>query len=101
MFGKSYDFGVDGGGFELESLVSEGYELLGIFNWSDHFPVLSWLDLQGVRKRCRNLVDKVNTFVGKIIEEHRLKRAMNDRVDDEADFVDVLLQLEEDNKLSD
>ncbi|TXG51628.1 hypothetical protein EZV62_024152 [Acer yangbiense] len=101
VFGKSYDFGVDVGGFELESLVSEGYELLGIFNWSDHFPVLSWLDLQGVRKRCRNLVDKVNTFVGKIIEEHMLKRAMNDRVDDEADFVDVLLQLEEDNKLTD
>ncbi|KAK2663408.1 hypothetical protein Ddye_001982 [Dipteronia dyeriana] len=101
VFGESYDFSVDGGGFELESLVSEGYELLGIFNWSDHFPVLSWLDLQGVRKRCRNLVDKVNTFVGKIIEEHRLKRAMNDTVDDEADFVDVLLQLEEDNKLTD
>ena len=46
-------------------------------------------------------MDKVNAFVGKIIEEHRLKRAMNDRVDDEADFVDVLLQLEEDNKLRD
>ncbi|CAL5439971.1 unnamed protein product [Camellia sinensis] len=36
VFGRSYDFnGCDGS--ELEGLVSEGYELLGIFNWSDHF----------------------------------------------------------------
>ncbi|KAH7549274.1 hypothetical protein JRO89_XS13G0007700 [Xanthoceras sorbifolium] len=101
VFGKSYEFGIDGG-CELESLVSEGYDSLGIFNWSDHFPVLSWMDLQGVRKRCRILVDKVNIFVSQIIEEHRLKRSRNvNKVDDEGDFVDVLLQLEEDNKITD
>ncbi|CAL5440136.1 unnamed protein product [Camellia sinensis] len=85
VFGRSYDFnGCDG--FELEGLVSEGYELLGIFNWSDHFPLL------------------VNVFVGKIIEEHRFKRAKNGGVvggGDDDDFVDVLLDLENDNKLSD
>lgn len=107
VFGRSYEFGE---GFEnheaheLEGLVSEGYELLGIFNWSDHFPLLGLLDLQGVRKRCKKLVAKVNTFVGKIIEEHRVKRAENYNkvvgADHESgDFVDVLLDLEE-NKLS-
>ncbi|CAK9147940.1 unnamed protein product [Ilex paraguariensis] len=103
VFGKRYDFGENGDGFELEGLVSEGYELLGIFNWSDHFPVLGWLDLQGVRKRCRELVAKVNVFVGKIIEEHRSKRAENEGLVDESsgDFVDVLLDLEKENKLSD
>ncbi|KAK1372152.1 Cytochrome P450, family 78, subfamily A, polypeptide 5 [Heracleum sosnowskyi] len=70
VFGKKYKFGKNGDGVELESLVTEGYELLGIFNWSDHFPVLGWLDLQGVRKRCKDLVAKVNVFVGKIIQEH-------------------------------
>ncbi|KAF5952534.1 hypothetical protein HYC85_010478 [Camellia sinensis] len=103
VFGRSYDFnGCDG--FELEGLVSEGYELLGIFNWSDHFPLLGLLDLQGVRKRCRELVSRVNVFVGKIIEEHRFKRAKNGGVvggGDDDDFVDVLLDLENDNKLSD
>ncbi|KAL7232197.1 hypothetical protein ACSBR2_010259 [Camellia fascicularis] len=103
VFGRSYDFnGCDGS--ELEGLVSEGYELLGIFNWSDHFPLLGLLDLQGVRKRCRELVSRVNVFVGKIIEEHRFKRAKNGGVvggGDDDDFVDVLLDLENDNKLSD
>ncbi|KAK9278688.1 hypothetical protein L1049_028262 [Liquidambar formosana] len=109
VFGKFYEFseGSNGDGCELEGLVSEGYELLGIFNWSDHFPVLGWLDLQGVRKRCRKLVDRVNVFVGKIIEDHRLKRVENGAVsggdgdDSSGDFVDVLLDLEKENRLSD
>ncbi|XP_045816556.1 cytochrome P450 78A5-like [Trifolium pratense] len=99
VFGKSYDF-FEGDGVELEELVSEGYELLGIFNWSDHFPLLGWLDLQGVRKRCRVLVTKVNAFVGKIIEEHKMKRIFEGKAL-VGDFVDVLLDLEEKDKLSD
>ncbi|PRQ16358.1 putative flavonoid 3'-monooxygenase [Rosa chinensis] len=106
VFGRSYEFGEEGEGHVLEELVSEGYELLGVFNWSDHFPLLSLLDLQGVRKRCKKLVDKVNDFVGKIIKEHRVKRTENDGVlgggdESSGDFVDVLLDLEEDNRLSD
>ncbi|KAL7170284.1 hypothetical protein ACSBR2_035202 [Camellia fascicularis] len=103
VFGRSYDFN-GCNGLELEGLVSERYELLGIFNWSDHFPLLGLLDLQGVRKRCRELVSRVNVFVGKIIEEHRFKRAKIGGVvggGDDDDFVDVLLDLENDNKLSD
>lgn len=104
VFGKKYEFGENGDGFELEELVKEGYELLGVFNWSDHFPGLGWLDFQGVRKRCRDLVGKVNVFVGKIIKEHKLRRTDNNikGVDDSCgDFVDVLLDLEKENKLSD
>ncbi|RDX57857.1 Cytochrome P450 78A5, partial [Mucuna pruriens] len=101
VFGRCYGF-FEGEGVELEGLVSEGYELLGVFNWSDHFPFLGWLDLQGVRKRCRSLVAKVNAFVGKIIQEHRMKRVNGQRLKDEgtSDFVDVLLDLENENKLS-
>ncbi|OMO72028.1 Cytochrome P450 [Corchorus olitorius] len=104
VFGKKYDFGKNSEGFELEELVSEGYELLGIFNWSDHFPILCLLDFQGVRKRCRGLVSKVNVFVGKIIEEHRVKRVNGVLEDDGSkvgDFVDVLLDLEKHEKLND
>lgn len=103
VFGKCYDF-EEKDGRELEYLVSEGYELLGIFNWSDHFPLLGWLDLQGVRRRCKELVARVNIFVGKIIEEHRFKRAINaGTAADEGfhDFVDVLLDMEMGNKLND
>nr|XP_043606364.1 cytochrome P450 78A5-like [Erigeron canadensis] len=106
VFGKCYDSfdeNENGDGFELEKLVSEGYELLGIFNWSDHFPIVSWFDLQGVRKRCQHLVSKVNVFVGNIIEEHKQKRCSKEgdaKVFD-GDFVGVLLDLEHENKLSD
>lgn len=109
VFGKCYDFrGDDVLGMELEGLVKEGYDLLGVFNWSDHFPIVGWLDLQGVRKRCRKLVERVNYFVGKIIEEHRARRAVNAiadgscGVDDgSGDFVDVLLDMEKESRLSD
>ncbi|XP_059645065.1 cytochrome P450 78A5-like [Cornus florida] len=102
VFGRCYDFDDGKDGFELEKLVSEGYELLGIFNWSDHFPLLGWLDLQGVRRRCRSLASKVNLFVGKIIEDHRVKR-IGGVLGGESfeDFVDVLLNLEKEDKLSD
>ncbi|PIA63116.1 hypothetical protein AQUCO_00200857v1 [Aquilegia coerulea] len=103
VFGTFYDFKqLNGDGFKLEELVSEGYELLGIFNWSDHFPLMGWLDLQGVRKRSRVLVSKVNVFVGKIIEEHRNRR-INGVLGQECvgDFVDVLLDLEKEHSLSD
>ncbi|KAE8710170.1 Cytochrome P450 78A5 [Hibiscus syriacus] len=99
VFGKSYEFEKTNEGFELEELVSEGYELLGIFNWSDHFPLLYWIDLQGVRRRCRNLVSKVNVFVGRIIEEHRLERVDGDDGSKDGDFVDVLLDLEKHEQL--
>ena len=110
VFGKSYDFGARNGdhgsdGVELEYLVSEGYDLLGVFNWGDHFPLLRSLDLQGVRRRCRKLCEKVNAFVGGIIEDHRMKRRLkgerNEEDESSGDFVDVLLDLEKENRLSD
>ncbi|CAH2067193.1 unnamed protein product [Thlaspi arvense] len=82
-----------------------GYELLGIFNWSDHFPGMRWLDLQGVRRRCRSLVVKVNVFVGKIIADHKSKRSLQENQEEEStsdnDFVNVLLGMQGNSKLSD
>ncbi|XP_074575079.1 cytochrome P450 78A5-like [Curcuma longa] len=101
VFGKSYDDFSEGGGFELEWLVKEGYALLSVFNWSDYFPLLRWLDLQGVRKRCRRLVKRVDAFVGQLIEQHRNNRTNGKAMDDAGDFVDVLLSLEAEEKLSD
>ncbi|KAK1307098.1 Cytochrome P450 78A4 [Acorus calamus] len=104
VFGKSYDFGRDNEGLELEGLVKEGYELLGMFNWSDHLPLLGWLDLQGVRRRCRDLVVRVKRFVGSIVEEHRNRRMVGGGIDGGdgkmGDFVDVLLDLEMEERLS-
>ncbi|URE25175.1 cytochrome P450 [Musa troglodytarum] len=78
-----------------------GYELLGAFNWSDHFPLLRWADPQDIRKRCRRLVARVNVFVGSIIEEHRRRRFGGDLTNEVGDFVDVLLDSGKEERLSD
>ncbi|CAD6223171.1 unnamed protein product [Miscanthus lutarioriparius] len=100
VFGKHYDKDSQEA-ILLDEMVAEGYDLLGTFNWADHLPLIKHLDLQGVRRRCNRLVQQVEVFVGKIIQEHRARRA-NGGVDDEymGDFVDVLLDLEGEEKLS-
>ncbi|KAK2650005.1 hypothetical protein Ddye_017494 [Dipteronia dyeriana] len=81
---------------ELRELVEEGYELLGMLNWTDH---LSWLvdfDPQKIRFRCSKLVPKVNRFVGGIIAAHTAQNG-----EKTMDFVHVLLSLQGPDKLSD
>ncbi|KAM1053405.1 hypothetical protein ACFX13_000970 [Malus domestica] len=103
VFGRKYEleFGsVDNEVEELKGLVDEGYDLLGMLNWSDHLPWLAGFDAQKIRFRCSNLVPKVNRFVSKIISEHRT--GLKSEKDEKApDFVDVLLSLQGPDKLSD
>ncbi|KAJ7525416.1 hypothetical protein O6H91_17G050000 [Diphasiastrum complanatum] len=82
---------------ELQALVAEGFELLGSFNWPDHIPLLKLFDPQGVLQRCRKLVPRVNKFVQKIIDEHR----QHAKFSLQQDFVDILLSLQSEDKLSD
>ncbi|GFY90188.1 cytochrome p450 78a9 [Actinidia rufa] len=97
VFGRKYGLGSsDPETYELGRLVDEGYELLGMVNWSDHLPWLVDLDPQSIRVRCSEIVPKVNRFVSQIIAEHRARPGNLDR-----DFVDVLLSLQGPEKLSD
>ncbi|KAF8024522.1 hypothetical protein BT93_F1639 [Corymbia citriodora subsp. variegata] len=82
---------------EVERLVNEGYELLGMLNWSDHFSWLSVFDPQNIRSRCCRLLPKVKVFVSRMIREHREKTGDGYC----GDFVDVLLSLQDSEKLSD
>ncbi|KAK1548974.1 hypothetical protein Q3G72_004532 [Acer saccharum] len=81
---------------ELRELVEEGYELLGMLNWTDHLPWLVDFDPQKIRFRCSKLVPKVNRFVGEIIAAHRAQNGEKNM-----DFVHVLLSLQGPDKLSD
>ncbi|CAN4097419.1 unnamed protein product [Withania somnifera] len=81
---------------ELSELVDEGYDLLGMLNWSDHLPWLAEFDLQKIQHRCSHLMPRVNRFVGRIIDEHRYQPSSVHR-----DFVDVLLSLQGSERLSD
>uniref|UniRef100_A0A7N0RAT6 Cytochrome P450 n=1 Tax=Kalanchoe fedtschenkoi TaxID=63787 RepID=A0A7N0RAT6_KALFE len=97
VFGRSYE--LDSSNEEviaLKEMVDEGYDLLGQLNWSDHLPWVAEFDLQKIRSRCFDLVPRVNKFVERIIEDHREKTT-----NAPPDFVDVLLSLEGEDKLSD
>ncbi|XP_071716613.1 cytochrome P450 78A9-like [Rutidosis leptorrhynchoides] len=96
VFGRKYR--VDSNDIEsveLRKLVDEGYELLGVLNWTDHLPCLMDFDPQGVRSRCSKLVPKVNQFVKRIIDDHRAEPDLLN-----GDFTDVLLSLQGSDKLS-
>ncbi|KAJ4966368.1 hypothetical protein NE237_018217 [Protea cynaroides] len=100
VFGKRYDVGQDDNQElqELREMVKEGFELLGSFNWSDYLPWLSFFyDPFRINQRCAALVPRVRRFVHEIIEDHRLRGC--DKLSDNADFVDVLLSLDGEEKL--
>jgi cytochrome P450 family 78 subfamily A len=98
VFGKRYDLcSSDPEVEQLLWMVDEGYELLGMSNWSDYFPILAGLDLQHIKSRCSELMPKVNQLVNSIIEEHRSNSSLRKN----QDFVDILLSLQESEGLSD
>uniref|UniRef100_A0A0E0QYT8 Uncharacterized protein n=1 Tax=Oryza rufipogon TaxID=4529 RepID=A0A0E0QYT8_ORYRU len=101
VFGRRYDVSSSSGAADdeaeqLKSMVREGFELLGAFNWSDHLPWLAHLyDPNHVARRCAALVPRVQAFVRGVIRDHRLRRdSSSSTAADNADFVDVLLSLE-------
>ncbi|XP_038721599.1 cytochrome P450 78A7-like [Tripterygium wilfordii] len=99
VFGKRYDPDRQPEELEeLKSMVREGFELLGAFNWSDHLPWLNFFyDPHRLNERCLKLASRVRKFVGGIIEEHRLRGLSNPTED--CDFVDVLLGLDGEERL--
>ncbi|KAL8512816.1 hypothetical protein ACS0TY_019085 [Phlomoides rotata] len=101
VFGKHYDAVADAAELnELEEMVREGFKLLGSFNWSDHLPWLSYVyDPSRIVARCEALVPRVHKLVKSIIDEHIVKNE-SQNVTDAADFVDVLLSLDGEEKLS-
>ncbi|KAK7854917.1 cytochrome P450 78A7 [Quercus suber] len=103
VFGKRYDTDTAQDSEEqdeLKDMVQEGFELLGAFNWSDYLPWLSYLyDPFRIKERCSKLVPRVRKLVRDIIEEHRAAAAGPRSLSDNADFVDVLLSLDGEEKL--
>ncbi|XP_022773859.1 cytochrome P450 78A7-like [Durio zibethinus] len=99
VFGKRYDQIKDSEELEeLRDMVKEGFELLGAFNWSDYLPWLSYFyDPFRINQRCLKLVPRVRKLVKGIIEKHRLSESK--RLSDSADFVDVLVSLDGEEKL--
>ncbi|GLJ41926.1 hypothetical protein SUGI_0868120 [Cryptomeria japonica] len=89
------------GGDLFEKLVMEVTELMGAVNIGDLIPCLEWLDLQGLRRRMKNLHRRLDAVFHKIIDEHaeRERRSSVEEEEEEEeerqkDLVDVLLDTE-------
>ncbi|MCE2056098.1 hypothetical protein HAX54_044046 [Datura stramonium] len=103
VFGKRYSNNIDNNKElgDLQDMVKEGFNLLGAFNWSDYLPWLNFFyDPSVIVRRCEALVPRVRKFIIAIIDEHKRRSSTSKMVFDNADFVDVLLSLDGEEKLA-
>ncbi|KAL3366138.1 hypothetical protein AABB24_011008, partial [Solanum stoloniferum] len=80
---------------EFKELVWTIMEDAGIPNLSDFFPVLKWLDLQGVRRRIRPAYLRLHEIFEENIEKRVEARAAG--MKKKGDFLDILLDQCEDD----
>ncbi|XP_022848854.1 corytuberine synthase-like [Olea europaea var. sylvestris] len=75
----------DGG---MKGIIREYVDALSAPNLSDFYPILSKLDLQGIRRKAAVLIAKICAVWGPIIEERRNGRIYSST---SQDFLDTLL----------
>lgn len=90
----------------LQEIIKEMEALRGSSNLNDYFPVLQWVDYQGVEKKMMRLMKKMDRFLQDLIEEHRKARSdssssssenLSDACKQKKDttLIDVMLSLKE------
>ncbi|KAL4388655.1 hypothetical protein GQ457_09G002310 [Hibiscus cannabinus] len=75
---------------EVQSLVKEMNSLGTMLNLADSFWFCKKLDLQGYRKRLKNVRDKFDILMEKVISEHKEARNGNGSTGDDGTVKDVL-----------
>ncbi|XP_020084312.1 cytochrome P450 71A1-like isoform X1 [Ananas comosus] len=90
-------FSRGGGRNELfREIFEENSYLLSAFNVGDYFPRLAWLGVFfGLSSRARRNFERLDDLLDEVIVEHEDRK----KVDEEKDFVDVLLSLQKDSNL--
>lgn len=76
-------------------------ELFTEFCVGDFFPGFGWVDVvRGIIGKMKRNSEKLDGFFEDVIEEHRRKMSVvGYKSDDRKDFVDIMLQLQQDNLL--
>ncbi|KAL5717953.1 hypothetical protein ACHQM5_010933 [Ranunculus cassubicifolius] len=89
------------GNSEYGRHVEDAKNLFGHSTVEDMFPLLKWIDvLTGVHKRMKTTSTTILQFFDKVIEEHLIARKNNGEQSGRRDFVDLLLDYEEDSQLT-
>ncbi|XP_058107401.1 geraniol 8-hydroxylase-like [Magnolia sinica] len=81
---------------EFKDIVWEIMKESGSPNLSDFFPVLRPIDPQSIRRRTTAYVNKLFTIFDRMIAERRLSRSTSSDFHRRNDFLDVLLDQEDD-----
>ncbi|KAH7512428.1 hypothetical protein FEM48_Zijuj12G0089800 [Ziziphus jujuba var. spinosa] len=89
---------------QVRKLVKETAELTGKFNLSDYIGFCKNIDLQGFRKRLKEVRENFDTMMEWIIKEHEQARKKEKKIngggDDHGvkDLLDILLDIAEDER---
>ncbi|GLJ48398.1 hypothetical protein SUGI_1021680 [Cryptomeria japonica] len=85
-------------GTAFEDLVWEGNFLMGAINIGDFIPWLDWLDLQGLKRRMKNVQHRLDAVFDKIIDEHVEHKGRRSAEEGEEerhkDLIDVLVDMD-------
>ncbi|KAK7345107.1 hypothetical protein VNO77_15556 [Canavalia gladiata] len=81
---------------KVKESVKESFRLSGMFNSTDHFWFCKRLDLQGIKKRLKEVRDSFDIMIESFIQEHEEARKKLTKEDAAKDVLDVLLSISED-----
>ncbi|WVZ72065.1 hypothetical protein U9M48_020581 [Paspalum notatum var. saurae] len=92
---------VEGHNKLFRELVEANSSLIGGFNLEDYFPVLVKLDMvkRTVCAKALKVNKRWNELLDKLIDDHETRSA-SQRGDEESDFIDVLLSIQQEYKLT-
>ncbi|KAL5067249.1 hypothetical protein RYX36_018136 [Vicia faba] len=82
----------------IRKMVRDAAELGGKFNVSDYIWFCKNLDLQGMNKRLKGIMERFDTMMERVIREHqeeRMKRMEKGEDDHVRDLLDILLEVHE------
>ncbi|XP_061348423.1 3,9-dihydroxypterocarpan 6A-monooxygenase-like [Gastrolobium bilobum] len=84
---------------DIRKMVMDAAELAGKFNVSDFVWLCKNFDLQGMKKRLKEIHDRFDTMMERVIEEHERERKKRKEEGEGAEFKDlleILLEIKED-----
>ncbi|KAH9297191.1 hypothetical protein KI387_028873 [Taxus chinensis] len=79
---------------EVAHLIEESFVLHGAVSIGDYIPWLKRLDLQGYEKAMKEVQQKLNPYMQRIVEKHRENAQ---KAKEDMDFIDVLILQAEEN----
>ncbi|KAK4350594.1 hypothetical protein RND71_029907 [Anisodus tanguticus] len=83
---------------KIQDIGDRACRIVGVFNIGDYMPWLAWVNrFNGLNAKVDKVADEFNAFLEGVIEEHKEKK-IDDKEEGAADFVDILLQVQKENK---